>query len=280
VAALDFPDWTIGYGLVSGSGDFPDWTNGVTIVPGPLAPTGDNPDWTKTVIEYTTVVVDPNTPLGVPGLGAWWKADTITGFADGASLTAWPDSSGNGHPLAQSGGNPVPVFYSSTVGKTINGFPAVWFTAASSEELVTPSSIAIAQPLTTFVVFHASSLSANGEFVGVNNVVAGLASTSFYAVNAGTLLSGGAPDLNLHLGTFTLNGASSSIRVDRTVVASGNAGTTTPGTHPVWLGTPFGGGVNFWNGAVAEVILYPSIALSAAQVSTIESYLRLKWGTP
>src|SRR5438876_259992 len=59
------------------------------------------------------------------GLQLWLKADAITGFSDGTSLTSWPDSSGNGNTAAQSTVSLQPVYRVNV----INGQPAVNFTA-------------------------------------------------------------------------------------------------------------------------------------------------------
>ena len=39
-------------------------------------------------------------PTDIPSLVAWYKADAITGVADGANAATWPDSSGNAHHMS------------------------------------------------------------------------------------------------------------------------------------------------------------------------------------
>jgi hypothetical protein len=61
-------------------------------------------------------------PADLPGLSAWYAGDKLTGYADGATITAWPDFSG----LNQVGtllGTPGPFF----VANGRNGKPIIRF---------------------------------------------------------------------------------------------------------------------------------------------------------
>lgn len=276
----DFPDFTSGVGTVSGSGDFPDWTSGVTIFPGPIIPSADFPDWTVASIQYTTPVVNPNVVTAPAGLGAWYQADAITGFADGAALTNWPDSSGNGRPLGPIAAPSDPTYYKTTAAKLINGLPAVWFAKASINALKTASNPNIVQPITTLCVLQSPSLSSNMIAVGLANVVALEESPVFYAIDAPTALTGGTTDTNVHTVCTVLNGANGLIRVDGTQVAAGNVGTNNPGSAPIWMGTLFNGIVDPWDGPICELILYWGSALTLTQIQAVEHYLKVKWGTP
>lgn len=75
----------------------------------------------------TPITVVPEAAMPpLAGLLAWFKADSITGLADGGALpasgTAWADSTGNGHDLISTGASP-PTFKVNA----INGLPAVKF---------------------------------------------------------------------------------------------------------------------------------------------------------
>lgn len=64
-------------------------------------------------------------PLPVlTGLYAHYEADTL-GLANGATVTTWPDLSGNGNDLAQTGGVPLPTYATNS----LNGMGGVVFDA-------------------------------------------------------------------------------------------------------------------------------------------------------
>jgi hypothetical protein len=73
-------------------------------------------------------------PLWTPGfvdkskLLAWFKADAITGFADGIGITPWVDSSGNGKNAIQATGINRPLYRTNQ----INGLPSVQFVSSDS----------------------------------------------------------------------------------------------------------------------------------------------------
>lgn len=62
-------------------------------------------------------------PNSLSGLKAWYKADALAGLADGAKITNWIDSSGNGYDMLQSEVENQPVYYANY----INGLPAIYF---------------------------------------------------------------------------------------------------------------------------------------------------------
>jgi predicted alpha-1,6-mannanase (GH76 family) len=64
-------------------------------------------------------------------LVAWFRADAITGLTNGAGVSFWADSSGNGDYALQPLGASQPTYVSAAM----NGLPAVRFNAASSSSL-------------------------------------------------------------------------------------------------------------------------------------------------
>jgi hypothetical protein len=80
-----------------------------------------------------------------------------------------------------------------------------------------------------------------------------------------------------HTATVVFNGASSSARLNGV-----DAGTGNPGVQALNGGTLVGcasGGAFFFQGTIAEICWYSGV-LSPTQISSIESYLMAKWGTP
>jgi hypothetical protein len=61
--------------------------------------------------------------VAINNLLAWYKADAITGLADGDAVASWVDSTGNGHTAAQSTAGKKPVYKTSI----INSLPVVRF---------------------------------------------------------------------------------------------------------------------------------------------------------
>lgn len=210
----------------------------------------------------------------VAGYVAWYDSSQITGLADGAALTSWPDASGNGHTLTQSTSGTI--YYSSTAAKLINGKPAVWFTSQTGSNMVS-AAFAINQPFTVFAVFGLDDWgyavqSANGNvFIGVSTL------SGMWTMNAGAYLTGLGATLNNapHLLSGVYNGASSILAVDSTQY-SGNPGSNAMGN--IVLGSVVSGNSGI-TGPLTEVLIYPS-ALSPANVASVSSYLKTKWGTP
>lgn len=60
---------------------------------------------------------------------AWWKAESLSALADGAAVTSWPDSSGNGYDLTVAPVVSEPPAYALN---QINGYPAVYFQGLQS----------------------------------------------------------------------------------------------------------------------------------------------------
>lgn len=95
-----------------------------------------------------------NNPSIVSGLKAWFKADSITGLADAASVTTWADSSGNSNDVTT--GNASPIYKTNQA----NGLPIVRFTRASTQNLINnaPSAVLVSI-FNWFVVLKRNSTS-------------------------------------------------------------------------------------------------------------------------
>ncbi len=70
---------------------------------------------------------DPNYPLSILTVGAWWKADSFSGLADadpiGGTGKEWVDSSGSGHTLTQTNATFRPTYRTGVM----NGLPIIRF---------------------------------------------------------------------------------------------------------------------------------------------------------
>lgn len=239
------------------------WWRGVTQVPGP----------------------SPN-PLGT--LWAWWDfSDTSSLTIDGSGkIMAATDKTGNGHDVSQT------VAANRPSQTTVNALNA----ALCDTTLFTflqggPWAPALAVPYSAFAVWTSTRALFTNYFPGATGTIdpagGGIefqhndTGHIFVQTNGGSIVEPvvRAP-FTQTLTSAIVNGASSSLRVNGTATA----GSMSPSSLPnATLGTahnpndaPFFAGLT---GAVCEVLYYEG-ALSAAQLSAVESYLRSKWATP
>ena len=69
------------------------------------------------------------TPSIVAAVQAWFKADAITGLANGAAVSSWTDSSGHGHSAS------APISAPSYITAAMNGLPVVRFNSGAGTYL-------------------------------------------------------------------------------------------------------------------------------------------------
>ena len=84
-------------------------------------------------------------------------------------------------------------------------------------------------------------------------------------------------DKTMRMFTLVYNSTSSSLGIDGTDVATGNAGTDSP--TGLTLGAGYYAGASFADVDICEILIYGS-ALSTADRTSIENYLSNKWSTP
>jgi hypothetical protein len=246
----------------------------------------------------SAVAFDPKT---ISGLTVWLKADTgIT--KDGSNLVSdWNDQSGNGNNFSQSTAGNKPLYTASAQ----NGLPAIVFDG-SNDFLTTAASVTLGT-YSTFVVASRAvwKPSAYAGIWGHNFSAAGTAGRAL-GVTGGALNNwqnneffscgnGYGPSQTPYafgpIGTYSNstyhlisagNGtANSFVRCDRASVARAvvNAAVTSSSTR-FSLGTWYlAASSDFWNGGIAEVLIYNSV-LSSTDIASVENYLRNKWQTP
>lgn len=240
-------------------------------------------------------------PASISGLSVWLKADVgIT--KDGSNfVSAWADQSGSGNNFAQATGANQPIYSASVQ----NGLPVITFDGVN--DFLTTAATPTLGEYSTFIVasrsvwanltnagiwghnFAASGLSGraagvvgsafnfwqNNELFSCGNGY-GTAQTPYAVGPQGTLSNNSYHIISAGNGT-----ANSFVRLDRASVlrASTNAAVTSSATA-MSLGTWYlAGSSDFWNGDIAEVLIYNSV-LSAGNITNVENYLRSKWQTP
>jgi hypothetical protein len=224
-------------------------------------------------------------------LMAWFAADAITGLTNGASVSNWPDLSGEGNNATQAAAHQQPAYVTGAM----NGLPVVRFNASNGAYL------ALNRPVQndfTILVVYRSSQTNQGtgtEFYQgaglVNGDQPGAQNDFGTALNANGVLIGGTgnPDTSInsgdgynngqpHLMTFTRTQSTGALALyaDGVEVATGTGGTnslTAPSTLDLGA-VPSGGG--FLSGDIAEVRIYNS-ALPASVRQSQETALRVKY---
>lgn len=219
------------------------------------------------------------TPASIAGLKLWLDASQITGLNDGDAVATWSDLSGNGNSVAQGTASKRPTYQTAE----INGLPVVR-TDGVDDLLFCTSSIVAAQPLTLFVVCRENANSyylLDGGPSGSDRVaLADFLRGGNFGMFAGTATVEAAQTkpIPLTLWRVLANGASSSLFKNSVSFVTGN-----PGTQALSAGITLGArfdplGAFYGNYDFCEVLVYDT-ALSAGNLSLVETYLRAKWGT-
>jgi hypothetical protein len=223
-------------------------------------------------------------------LAAWFKSDAIPGLANGASVSNWPDLSGQGNDATQAIVSHQPTYVTGAM----NGLPVVRFNAASGNYL--SFNRPVQDDFTIACVFQSTQGSnsgtlyyqgaglVNGEVANVVNdfgtclfangrICAGTGNPDV-AVNSGPGFNDGQP----HLFVFERVESSGtvSLYVDGTL-----AGTTTGGTQSLTAPSALVIGAQqtltyFLTGDIAEVRLY-NVALPDSARQSLETGLRVKY---
>jgi len=242
---------------------------------------------TPTATATVTSTATPLTgPPAVTGLRLWLDAAQITGLNNGAAVSTWNDVSGSGHHVSQGTSTLRPVYRTNVV----NGRPVVSFDGV--DDHLTNGTFAALNGktgATAFVVFKADDTAGNhvavcesarnfNSQVYQNGMYAyattgnygrfAYTSTAFTIWNSvydGTL-SGNAARLELYR-----DGAQQALTFTGTIpgALASAAGYT--------VGRPHGSNLAYWDGDIAEVIVYDR-TLTDAERQQITQYLGSKYG--
>lgn len=203
----------------------------------------------------------------VAGYAGWWHADSMS-LSDGASVTTWADSSGNGKTLTSGAGSPV---FKVNIQ---NGKPALLFNGTSS---MMTAPLSLTQPYTHFLVAKTVGTINNNYIIdGASNNQGLFAffTPSFVRMYSGSIFDVTAAIDNVVLvATILFNGSSSVFGLNGTeTTGDAGAGSTTG------LTVGCSGQIsNFFSGYLFELISYAS-ALSVPSRLSVVNYLRSKYG--
>ncbi len=209
-------------------------------------------------------------PLQLPGLAAWHKADSLTGLTDGDPVSQWDDSSGNDRHAVQATVSQQPLYRANI----LNGMPVLRFDGTDYMRSVFGATLI--QPTTIFAVARVNNpgrLALDGISSGARHYI--FRSTVNWEIGAGVQLKGAiAADDVTHIFSAVFNEATSKLYLDGTLDVTGNAGSHS--LTGLTFGATFGFAANM-AGDIAEVIVCNSLLTDANRGET-ESYLSLKYG--
>ncbi len=203
-------------------------------------------------------------------------------ISSSSAVSEWDDCSGNGNNATQSTDANQPTFVSNSM----NGNPVIRFDGNSSKlTLPVSSNLGIqSNPYEMFMV--AKSSSSNTQFL-----IAGGANEQFeYHLNGGTQgarfipitstyldegSSGTYTDGNAHVFSERASSGGGAIRVDGNDGVTSSANILSSNSGALQLGVR-SDGTNYFNGDIAEVILYNTV-LSSSDRNTVEQYLASRY---
>jgi len=272
----------------------------------PAAPAGNqNVTWQESngsISAHMPVYAPSDTPHTVPGLSVWLSADNITGLVDGASVVSWPDLAvSNGGEAASEQHSSTSAVYKTNI---VNGKPIVRFSGSCWFKLLSPFD----RPEFTFaMVLKVSSLSnaytavlkspytpyASGSGFGFDQHGYFVKSSGKTAMYIMSVASSGTWSTSNYDGTgsATLNNttfyvvsgivgpqaASTRVALSADGSIASLTNTNISAEKYIILGNDLGNSGRTMTGDVAELLMY-NHALSSADLSTVENYLKTKYG--
>jgi hypothetical protein len=265
-------------------------TNAVTITA-----TDANGQTASTTGKHINVAANPN-PLP-PGVAARYIASSITPVANGAPVTAWPDSSGNGYNATQAVAANQPQYV--TAAQTIAGLaPGVWFgagtgnatqTGGNSQTFLTiPAALATNQQNVTIFVIGEGGFSNGqaGPMVGLG------ASSGIGPANLQNTLGyhqGGAfhgvsvADLGTGPFAYCLQSSATALTLTRSFSSASAAALASAALAGGALGSGYaaaasGGSLFGFQGMLQEVFIYPRV-LTSGELAQLFAYAATQYGT-
>lgn len=214
----------------------------------------------------------------IPAPDAWYDpSDLSTITAVGNGTSQHNDKSGNGLHLLQATSTRRPL----TGTRSQNGLNVLDYDGVN-DYLASSGAVNIPQPTTIFVVCRTDILSGNHVAVdhattGYNQVALAPPTGTLWSTWAGTTIVGSAPTGAPQVICVQYNTAGSPksrLRVDGTET-TGDSGADTGNGWELGAEQP-NGTTGFWDGWIGEVVIYHR-ALSVAEITTVETYLRTKW---
>lgn len=218
------------------------------------------------------------TPAELSGLALWLKADSITGLANGASITAWQDTE-NSLTASPPGGS-QPTFATNS---TPIGLPSVRFSTSQSP-LAVPGSASPTDTLTYVVVAKVETLVAEAVLVSAQTsggFGAAMRNTAMASIQTGVAWFSDAPsgtvDTNWHVYIWTYNNSTDTIVYS----VDGATNSVSTGSGPMTSNIYFIGsaaaGFGGFGGLIAEIAAYGRV-LNPSEIASLTEGLSNKYG--
>lgn len=222
--------------------------------------------------------------VATDGLVLWLKSDYGL-ISSGGKVSRWVDMSGNSNDATQSNVTNQPAV--SVVQQ--NGFPVLTFNGSSQYLQLPAGFTTFGNGLTALVAVNPNA-SGSGEMIEVGNgssgdniVLSNSTTTASLSTARGTTSSTLTAPSALSPGRFQLlegtqdGNTAGSIKVNSVISSSGTlnyASNTLRSQNTV--GARYDGAANFFNGSIAEILLY-NRPLTAAELSSAEAYMMSKY---
>lgn len=229
-------------------------------------------------------------PDSLPGLVAWFKADSITGVVDGGSVTNWTDNSPNSNNLNTTSGTAPTYVLSNT---SFNNKPTVRINNDGAIYRSNPTGLPVgSQAMTTYVVGVWNGTSGNHSMFtwGANSYPGnrwgvgsdGSSGILFESQGISSTLRSFVADVPFIFSLpYTAGAAYTSVTTYLNGVGVTGGSAATPNVidpvQEIAIGRPATAGVEYWAGDVAEVIVY-NTTHDAATRQAVEQYLDQKYG--
>ena len=242
----------------------------------------------------TTLQPPPFSPLDIPNLKLWLRADTI-GLADGTAVTDWLDSSGNAAHFSQTGGN-RPLYKTGIQ----NGKPVVRFDGSNDYVLGNAAARAISNNVAALTIYMVMQTTKPGSeknplYIGTNSggsratitreVSAGKFGVKGRRLDADTIQtkSGGsfsAGEWGIDVAVFDFASAKVYYYRNNTLVIDGETFQTDGNTSATdsslfYIGS--GNGAAYINGDIASVLVYTGVH-GANEITRLSQHYSQQYG--
>jgi hypothetical protein len=180
-------------------------------------------------------------------------------------VSSWDNAAGASNDLDFPQGSP------KTTTRNINGNNAIEFGITTGDALLNVSDT-LTPPYTLFAYVRSDQTTQTGYVFATNTSINFGQVGTQWQVAVAAPFGGGTVDLDPHVLTLVVNGASSLLYVDGNLVASG----TIPATAASVFGFGGDGGSSAFDGVIGHIMIWPG-TLFAPDRQAIETYLRDSW---
>lgn len=227
---------------------------------------------------------NPLTDWTTDPLHGVWASDPLwTPPADGGAVSSWRNGGTGTGDLAQGSGTKQPTYWASTA--AFGNRPTVQGDGTDDYLAATFGAAVSSFPYYVVCVFAKGKAANASEAIWDDVSPSGTGYALWTDTGASTWrtavtvnLTGGTANTNPHMAVVTHNGASSSIAIDGTSVASGSVGVVTDGATGVTLFAARGGATYNSSGHIALWLLFATDPTAQAEWATFKAWVTSFYG--